>query len=65
MNLTEKNGFFWIRFRSPQGQVFEPLVAWRQAGDWRIPGSAERVPENVTVEILDGPIVPPAMPAES
>lgn len=55
----EKNGFYWIRFTSPQGHVFEPLVAWRQAGSWHIPGSAETVPETVTIEILDGPLAPP------
>jgi acetyl esterase len=64
-SAMERGGFFWIRFISPQGQEFEPLVAWHNRNGWRIPGSAEQVPENVTVEILDGPIVPPAMPAES
>lgn len=63
MSLTERNGFFWIRFKSPQGHVFEPLVAWRQAGSWRVPGSAEAVPDNVTVEVLEGPLVAPSIPA--
>ena len=61
MSLLEKNGFFWIRLKSPQGHVFAPLIAWRQAGTWRIPGSAERIPQTTIVEILDGPLTPPKL----
>lgn len=60
----EKNGFYWIRFKSPQGHVFEPLVAWQQAGIWSIPGSADRVPDNIEIDVLEGPLTAP-MPAAS
>lgn len=59
----EQSGFYWIRFTSPQGHQFEPLVAWRNRNGWRIPGSAEAVPEGTVIEILDGPLPPPAASA--
>lgn len=59
----ERSGFFWIRLNSPQGHRFEPLVAWFDRNGWRIPGSAESIPETTKVEILGGPLEPPAEPA--
>lgn len=58
----EKSGFYWIRFKSPQGHVFEPMVAWRNRNGWRVAGSAEAVPESTIIEILEGPLDPPALP---
>lgn len=57
----EQSGFYWIRFTSPQGHVFEPLVAWRTNRGWRIPGSADSVPDGTLVDILEGPLPSPSI----
>lgn len=60
-----QSGFYWIRLKSPQGHVFQPLVAWTNRTHWRIPGSAEAIPEGAVVEVLEGPLAPPQAPAET
>lgn len=61
----EQSGFFWIRLKSAQGHAFEPLVAWRNRNGWRIPGSADSIPEGTIVEVLEGPLAAPQAPAPS
>ena len=55
-----RNGFYWIVFASAQGFRFPPIVAWWQPDGWRVPGSEIPATGDVHVDVLAGPLAPPA-----
>jgi len=57
----KRNGFYWIVLFSAQGLRFPPVVAWWQPDGWRLPGSEVPAKADVHVEVLAGPLEPPAV----